>query len=248
MILIDKSGFLHVTESETNNKYEIEDKEVLSFLRNCISGIHNNFTVRDFIKIFERYNSLLSIVPEFDEVIEHSKKFENFNKIEIDSICMQIGALVNQEESSMFFNLFGSTKIQENLSLNIPANVLNLKNIINSKLIILGEMDLSFDLDVENSFKGHLPFDIQNFTLFDFISIVAFNLVKTVENELAGDEAFDEIKNKIFTMKSSFSENFGLDLDDANKDIEESDIQENTANIMKQMSDILNPKNGDNKK
>ncbi len=247
MILIDKLGFLHVNDPEANKNYEIEDKEALSFLRYCISGIHNNFTIRDFIKIFERYDSLLAIVPEFQEVIDLSKKYNNFNKIDIDSVCMQIGATISQDDAAMFFNLFGATKLQENLSLNIPANALNLKNLINSKLIILSEMDLSFDLDIENSFKGHLPFDIQQFTLFDFISIVSSNLVKVVENEMAGDEAFEEIKKKIFTIKNSLSENFDLNLDE-NKEVEEIDIKENTANIMKQMSEILNPKSGDDKK
>lgn len=250
MILIDKYGFLHANDSNTNERYTIENKEVLSFLRNCISGIHNNFNVRDFIKLFERYDSLLAIVPEFEEVITCSKKYDDYFDIDIDSICMQIGGNIvakeSQESASMYFNLLGITKLQDNITVNIPAETLSLKNIINSKILILSDMDISFEISDDNLFKGHLPFDIHNFTLFDFIAIVASNLVKAAENDDAGDETFVELKQRIFKIKDTMKR-MGINIDQE-EPIDENNVKDNADNILKQMSDILNPNKGDNKK
>lgn len=250
MILIDKYGFLHASDAQTGERYTIEDKEVLSFLRQCIQGIYHKFTVRDFIKMFERYPSLQAIIPEFDEVGLCARQYDSYQKVDIESLCMQIGASIvaveAKENSAMFFNLFGLTKLQENVSINISPQVLAIRNVINSNIVILTDMDVEFEVNDDKTFKGHLPFDIQNFTLFDFISVVGTNLVRMVDNDNSGDDAFEELKHKIFKMKDSIVKNLGLDLDESQIDPEE--VKDNTDDIFKQIGNIVNPPNSDGKK
>lgn len=116
MILIDKYGVLYAQDEQTGEKYRIEDKEVLSFLRNCISGMTQSFGVRDFISMFEAYPALLHIIPEFEEVITQSKVYDQFTETDVDCLCMQIGSDIvareDEENSIMYFNLIGVTKLQ----------------------------------------------------------------------------------------------------------------------------------------
>lgn len=246
MILIDKLGLLHVKDDLTSEQYLIEDKEVLSFLRNTVSGIHKDYTVRDFIKMFQNYPSLLMIIPEFEEVIEASEKYKKFTHVDLDSLYMNIGADIvarqDEEYSSMFFNFNGVTKLQENFSLNVPAYSLALKNVINSKIQIMDTLVLSFELGDEQSFKGHLPFAVQNFTLFDIISVVSSNLIKNTENE-GSDDVFEDIKQKLFTLKGMIAEKLGVDpqlLEDT-VEVDKETVDENTNNVVNQIQNLLNP-------
>lgn len=244
MILIDKYGVLYAQDEQTGEKYRIEDKEVLSFLRNCISGMTQSFGVRDFISMFETYPALLHIVPEFEEVITQSKVYDKFTETDVDCLCMQIGSDIvareDEENSIMYFNLIGVTKLQENFSLNVQACSLSLKNVINSKIKIMDSLALTFELGDNNSYKGHVPFNVKNFTLFDFIAVVANSLVQNTENEGAED-SFNEIKDKLFKMRNIMSQRLGLPNFESERKVDEEDVKENTSHILKQIEDMMNP-------
>lgn len=243
MILIDKYGILHVQDEQTGEKYKIEDKEVLSFLRNCISAIEPNFGVRDFIRMFEVYPSLMMLIPEFEEVITQSKTYDRYTGSDVDSLCMQIGSDIvareEEENSIMYFNLIGVTKLQENFSLNVQACALSLKHVINSKIKILDSLALSFELGDNNSYKGHIPFSVKNFTLFDFIAVVGNTLVQNAENE-GVEDSFNEIKDKLFKMRNIVNQRLGLPNFESERKVDEEDVKENTNNILKQIEDMLN--------
>jgi len=246
MIIIDKQGLLHIFDEVSFETYQIEDKEVLSFLRNSITDINENFGVRDFIKMFNHYPSLLMIVPEFEEVTLLTDQYDNYNTVEVDCLWMSIGAEIiskpEHEYSTMFFNLNGITKLQENFSLNIPAYSLSLKNVINSKIKIMDRLNLSFEISEEQSFKGQIPFAIQNFTLFDFIAIVSSTLLKTSEND-GSEDSFDDIKKKMHSLKGKIAEELGIDPSqlDEKEPVDEETIEENTNSVLKQLDELMNP-------
>lgn len=250
MILIDKYGVLYAQDEHTGEKYRIEDKEVLSFLRNCISGMTHSFGVRDFISMFEAYPSLLMIIPEFEEVIIQSKAYEKYTASDVDALCMQIGSDIvareGEEHSIMYFNLIGATKLQENFSLNVQACSLSLKNVINSKIRIMDSLSLTFELGDNTSYKGHIPFNVKNFTLFDFISVVANSLVQNTENE-GSEDSFNEIKDKLFKMRNIMSQRLGLPNFESERKVDDVDVKENTDHILNQIKDMLNPGNDKDK-
>jgi hypothetical protein len=244
MILIDKHGVLYAHDEQIGSKYRIEDKEVLSFLRNSISGISSSFGVRDFIAMFENYPSLSLIVPEFEEVIELSKKYHTYADVDVESLLMQISSDIvareDEENSSMYFSLTGVSKLKENFSLNVQASDLALKNVINAKIKIMDSLAITFEVGDNNSYKGHVPFSIKNFTFFDFFAVVANSLVQNSQNDDLED-SFKDIKEKLFNIGDSMSEKLGLPNLESERKVDDEDVKENTDNILKQIQDMLNP-------
>jgi hypothetical protein len=240
MIEINRNG-LHFVDTETNKKILIENSEVLSFLREPIRGICNDFSVKDFINIFKQYESIFLIVPEFTEVFEFAETYVDYSDIDFEFVSMSIDSDIQAIEGDPFAKIYLSVqavcKMTSDFICCFPASQLFISNIINSSLKISNKFHLSLELE-DTEYRTHLPFNISQFTLFDFISAISNVLISATVREKSGvEDEFSIKKDELMELKK----NIGSEIKIIKKNpVSSMDIEEETNKVLNDINNLLN--------
>jgi hypothetical protein len=233
MLIIKRNGILSYTDPESIDVYDVTDNELLSFLKEPIFEVEKGFIVKDFIKIYENYPSLLKLYPDFHEVISLAEGFTGVIKSPIERLIMSICIDVDQMARA-YFSLVGSTKVSESAYLNLPVQILSLKHIINSEIKISPKLGLSVMTD-EYQISDHIPFSVNNFTFFDFLMIYSDNLIQSCTVDEYG---FELAKQKINEMHKAAT---GRPLYTDEPEVDTNKVEDNTNDILDQINDLMNP-------
>lgn len=241
MIEVRADGMFYVDSNKIDNKIEITNHEILSFLKEPIYKISESFTIRDFIVLFLKYDNLLAIQPDFLEVIEKEKTYIDFESKEFDKVVMSINSeikVVNEEEySKMSLNVQAVCKLSNNFMFSFPAFQLSLRNIINSKVEISPKIHLHINIE-NNELRTHSPFNISQFTLFDFISTISSMLVINVEeDDEIEEDNFITKREELIKLKERIEREMGI----SNKE-KQIDVEKETKNVIDEINDLLNKK------
>lgn len=245
MIEIKKNGFYYI-DKDDNKKVLIDNLEILAFLREPIAGISKEFLVRDFVSLFKQYESLLLIAPEFTEVFECAEKYSPLTQQDFEFISMSIDSEINALESDPFAKIYLSIqavyKMSEDFICCFPASQLSFKNIVNSSLKISNKFHLSLELE-DNEYRTHLPFNISQFTLFDFISAISSVLISTAFRDSSGiEDEFTLKKNELMSLKETIERELGVS---NKKPLNDINIEEETNKVLDDINNLLNNKNKD---
>lgn len=241
MVIIKRDGILQYTDPEQRETYDIEDKEVLSFLREPIYNLELGFTTKDFIKIYKNYPTLLNICPDFQQVIFLDSAYDGFTKKDISKIIMSISIDVREDTSKAFFSVAGLAKFTPNAYFNFPVQILSLRNIINAEIFIANKLNLNVDVP-EQSFSGGFPFLISNFTFFDFLMVFSDNLVQST---IVDDIDIDAARKQLHEIQKELAKQ-GVIPAPPEPEVSEEEIKENASKVMNQINDLLNPPKKDN--
>lgn len=245
MIEINKNGFYFV-DRDDNKKVLIDNSEILSFLREPIAGVSKELLVRDFVSLFKQYESLLLIAPEFTEVFDCADKYETFTEKDFEFIAMSIDSEFNAVEINPFAKIYLSIqavyKMSEDFICCFPASQLAFKNIFNSYLQISNKFHLSLEQE-GNEYRTHLPFNISQFTLFDFISAISSVLISTAFRDNSGiEDEFTLKKNELMALKETIERELGVV---KKKPVSDINIEEETNKVLDDINNLLNNKNKD---
>lgn len=237
MIEVRADGIFFVDDE----KIEINNYEILSFLKEPIYRISENLTIRDFINLFLKYDNLLAIQPEFLEVLERANSYIDYTEKEFDKISMFINSetriIKSNECSTMSINVQAVCKLSQTFIFSFPAFQLSLKNIINSKVEITPKIQLQFETE-ENEIRTQVPFSVSQFTLFDFISTISTMLViNTVRDQNPKEDDFFEKREELFKLKERIEMEMGITKED-----KKINVEKETKNVIDEINDLLNKK------
>ncbi len=245
MIEIRKEGLFYTNKHDS---VLIENSDVLSFLSEPVKLIEEGFTIKNFLKLFITYENLNLLNPEISEALSLLDKYKDLRKVDFDQVALSIAGIFeevnNKSEAKMFLNLQAVFSMADDFKVCYPANQVNLRNILNSKVVLLPLMHLSLDMEFnEISLRTHLPFNISQFTLFDVIgnfsnvvSMAAFNDLNSPDD----DTSLEDNKSKFLEFKKMIEKQIGLD---AIVEDDPIDVDESTKDILNQIDNIL--KTGD---
>jgi len=245
MIEIKKEGLFYTTK---HNSILIDNNDVLSFLSEPVKSIEDGFTIRNFLNLFIIYENLNLLNPEISESLSLLDKYKDLKKVDFDQVALSISGIFeeidNKSEAKMFLNLQAVFSMADDFKVCYPANQVNLRNILNSKVVLLPLMHLSLDMEFnEISLRTHLPFNISQFTLFDVIgnfsnviSMASFNDMNSPDD----DTSLEDSKSKFLEFKKMIEKQIGLD---SVIDEDPIDVDESTKDILNQIDNIL--KKGD---
>jgi hypothetical protein len=207
MIEIKKEGLFYTTK---HNSILIDNSDVLSFLSEPVKSIEDGFTIKNFLKLFLMYENLNLLNPKISEALSLLEKYKDLKKVDFEQVVLSIAAIFedvdNKSEAKIFLNLQANFSMDNNFKVFYPASQVNLRNILNSKVVLLPLMQLSLDMDFnKTSLKTNLPFKISQFTLFDLIgnfsngiSMAAFNDIKSPDD----DNSFEDSKAYYFKRRN----------------------------------------------
>lgn len=238
MIEIRKNGIFFI---KNGGGFEIDDSEMLSFLKEPIREIDSDLKIKDFIYFFVKYNSLFLIQPDFLEVVEASKKYVEYEEREFEKVSMFINSEIKvvdlNQYSQMAFHVQAVCYLSNSFAFSFPAFEVSLKDIINSRLEISPKMQFQIEIQ-DNELRSQVPFDISQFTLFDFISTISSMLIMNtvIDNDPQKDVLFEK-RNEVLKLK----ERIEIEMK-ARREEKNIDIEKETNSVIEEINNLLNKK------
>lgn len=157
--------------------------------------IHSLYNRNSYLKVFDKYNTTLSSLKEYEDILNQYRVSNHENKNEL----MTIRQMVKNKEKTVieYIDKIVENKLRDNeelmgLSMVIPEG--GLRGLIYSKMLIMKEKKIEFEISVDKAIKTVELIKMKEGLLLDICKIVGVFLDNAIEEVEKLEERFVDLE------------------------------------------------------
>ena len=150
-------------------------------------------TNNNYIKVYDKYNMTLNSLKEYEDILSRYRISNHENKNQL----LTIRSMIKNKKVASYIDEIVENKIKDNEKLMFDSMVIpegGLRGLIYSKMLLMKEKNIEFDLCVDKALKTTDLTVISDDLMFNICSIVGVYLDNAIE-------AVKELKEKYITIE-----------------------------------------------
>ena len=156
----------------------------------------------NYIKVYDKYNMTLNSLKEYEDILSRYRISNHENKNQL----LTIRSMVKNKKVASYIDEIVENKIKDNEKLMFDSMVIpegGLRGLIYSKMLLMKENNIKFDLCVDKALKTTDLTVISDDLMFNICSIVGVYLDNAIE-------AVKELKEKYITIEIYLDDNLNI--------------------------------------
>lgn len=155
-----------------------------------------------YLKVFDKYNTTLSNLKEYEDILNQYRVSNHENKNQLLTIRNMIKN--NEKNIPEYIDKIVENKLKDNEQLMGQSSIIpegGLRGLVYSKMLLMKENNIDFDLSIDTAIKRVQLLQLGDHTVLDICKIVGVFLDNAIEAVSSLDERFIDLEMSIENKK-----------------------------------------------